>query len=42
MTLNTFYSNTCAKFKDLKSLTFLFLDLELGLISIGSIIKLEN
>ena len=44
MTFNTFYSNVCAKFRDLKSLTFLFLDLELGfnLITIGSIIKLES
>ena len=36
------YSNTCVKFRDLKSLTFLFLDLELVLISTGSIIKLES
>ena len=41
MTFNTFYSNICAKFRDLKSLTFLF-DLELVLISTGSIIKLES
>ena len=39
---NTFYSNICAKFRDLKSLTFLFLGLELVLISAGSIIKLES
>ena len=42
MTFNTFYPNTCAKFRDLKSLTFLFLDLELVLIFTGSIIKLES
>ena len=42
MTFNTFYSNIYAEFRDLKSLTFLCLDLELGLISIGSIIKLES
>ena len=42
VTFNTFYSNICAKFRDLKSLTFLFLDLELVLISTGSIIKLES
>ena len=44
MTFNTFYSNihVCAKFRDLKLLTFLFLDLELVLISTGSIIKLES
>ena len=41
MTFNTFYSNICAKFRDLKSLTFLFLDLELVLISTRSIIKLK-
>ena len=39
---NTIYSNTSAKFRDLKSLTFLFLELELVLISTGSIIKLES
>ena len=42
MTLNTFYSNICAKFWNLKSNTFLFLDPELVLISTGSIIKLES
>ena len=42
MTVNTFYSNICSKFRDLKSLTFLFLDLELVLISTGSIIKIES
>ena len=42
MTFNTCYSNICAKFRDLKSLTFLFLDLELVLISTESIIKLES
>ena len=40
VTFNTFYSNICAKFRDLKSLTFLFLDLKLVLISTESIIKL--
>ena len=42
MKFNTFYSNICAKFRDLKSLTFLFLGLELVFISTGSIIKLES
>ena len=42
MTFNTFYSNISAKFRALKSLTFLFLDLELVLISTESIIKLES
>ena len=42
MTFNTFYSNICAKFRDLISLTFLLLDLQLVLISTGSIIQLEN
>ena len=42
MSFNTFYSNICATFRDLKSFTFLFLDLELVLTSIGSIIKLES
>ena len=42
MTFNTFYSNIYAKFRDLKSLTFLFLDLELVSISTESIIKLES
>ena len=36
------YSNKCAKFLNLKSLTFLFLDRELVLISTRSIIKLEK
>ena len=42
VTFNTFYSNIFAKFRDLKSLTFLFLDLELVLISTQSIIKPES
>ena len=42
MTFNTFYSNIYAKFRDLKSLTFLFLDLELVLMSAGSMTKLES
>ena len=42
MTFNTFYSNIYAKYRDLKSLTFLFLDLELGLISFGRIRKFES
>ena len=42
MIFNTFISNMCAKFRDLKSLIFLFLDLELVLISTGSIIKLDS
>ena len=42
MTFNIISSNTCAKFQDLKSLTFLFLEPELVLISTGSIIKLES
>ena len=42
MTFNTFYSNICAKFRDLKSLTFLLLDLKLVLISTESIITLES
>ena len=42
MTFNNFYSNICATFRDLESLTLLFLDLELVLISTGSIIKLES
>ena len=42
VTFNTFYSNIFAKFRDLKSFTFLFLDLELVLTSTRSIIKLES
>ena len=43
MTFNTFnLKNICAKFQDLKSFTFSFLDLELVLIPTGSIIKLES
>ena len=42
MTFNTFYSNVYAKFRDLKSFTFLFLVLELVLTSTGSKIKLES
>ena len=42
VTFNTFYSNICANFRDFKSHTFLFLDLEFVLISTGSIIKLES
>ena len=42
MTVNTFYSNICAEFRDLISLTFTFLDLQLVLISTGSIIKLDS
>ena len=33
-----FFSNICDKFRDIKSLTFLFLDLELVLLSTGSIL----
>ena len=42
MTFNTFNSNMYAKFRDLKLLTFLFLGLELVLISTVSIMKLES
>ena len=37
MSFNICYLNICAKFRDLKSLKFLFLDTELALIFTGSL-----